>query len=83
MDDARASQLAAEARCTRCRVTILDEGSAPGLMYGSARVPLTGRTMAFSLCGKCALQLWEFMSPVLVHSNDWQQKKTLILQGWS
>lgn len=81
--EARAARLAAEAICTRCQTLIMDDSSAAGLMFLSVRVPLMSVKETHQLCGKCGVQVREFLYPELLGDEKFQSAKhELLMEHW-
>lgn len=81
--EAAAEQAALEARCERCRTFVVMDASAAGTILGRLIIPGAGKKHSFQLCGKCGLQLREFLMPELEFDRVFQEAKAALMEHWA
>lgn len=72
-----------EVTCFRCRRNVLADSSALGMTVGTVETPATGGKLDFVLCGRCGLELKEFIVPALADDPDFPKAKAALLESWS
>lgn len=79
----RAEQAAENARCQRCEKRIMRDKSAEAMAFLRILVPGLGFKKAVQLCGRCGVDLREFLSPELADDPGFQATKQALLGEWT
>lgn len=64
--------LAQQAKCARCKVTVVDEASILGAVMVNYYLPALEARWRLFLCGSCGLAFREFMHPELAEDETFQ-----------
>lgn len=73
---------AKEAKCSRCKIQVVESPAIRGTVMVSYYVPALGQRRRGVLCGACGIAFREFLMPELLDNPAYQQVAARLRQEW-
>lgn len=73
---------AREAKCSRCKATVVDESSIAGIIMVNYYLPSIGSKVRLVLCGACGFGFREYLQPELADDPLYRALQTRLREMW-